>query len=153
MDCPFCAVAETKVIDSRYLRDSQQTRRRRECLGCQGRFTTYESIAMVAPRVVKRDGRYDTFSTSKLRSGMLRALEKRPITVTQLDAAIAKIMRYVYSCAESEISATRLGQLAMAELRQLDQVAYLRFASVYCDFGDVTQFQEAVDKLKEYETI
>lgn len=150
MDCPFCGVVDTKVIDSRYIREGQQIRRRRECLACQERFTTYERIEWTFPRVIKRDGRHDAFDENKLRAGMLRALEKRPISLQQIDTAVARIIRKAQAFSEREISSAQIGSWVMDELRNLDQVAYVRFASVYRSFQDINEFKEEVSRLNEY---
>jgi transcriptional repressor NrdR len=149
MDCPFCNVLDTKVIDSRLIREGNQIRRRRECLVCQERFTTYERIEWTLPRVIKRDGRHDIFDETKLRAGMLRALEKRPISLQQIDAAVARIIRKAQAYGEREVSSPQIGGWVMDELQHLDQVAYVRFASVYRSFQDINEFKEEVTRLKE----
>jgi transcriptional repressor NrdR len=149
MDCPFCNVLDTKVIDSRLIREGNQIRRRRECLACQERFTTYERIEWTLPRVIKRDGRHDVFEETKLRTGLLRALEKRPISLQQIDAAVARIIRKAQAYGEREVSAAQIGEWVMEELQHLDQVAYVRFASVYRSFQDINEFKEEIKRLKE----
>lgn len=151
MDCPFCNVLDTKVIDSRLIREGNQIRRRRECLVCQERFTTYERIEWTLPRVIKRDGRHDVFDEAKLRAGMLRALEKRPISLQQIDAAMTNIIRKAQAYGEREISSSHIGGWVMDELQHLDQVAYVRFASVYRSFQDINQFKEEVTRLKKHQ--
>lgn len=147
MYCPFCNTADTKVIDSRLIREGNQTRRRRECPSCKERFTTYESAELTLPRVIKRDGRRAPFSEEKLRAGMLRALEKRPVSVEQIETAIARIIRNAMTCGEREIPAPLIGEWVMEELQQLDQVAYVRFASVYRCFQDIDEFRREISRL------
>lgn len=147
MYCPFCQAVDTKVIDSRLIREGNQTRRRRECETCKERFTTYETAELSLPRIVKRDGRRAPFSEDKLRAGMLRALEKRPVSIEQVESALARILRKCMTCCEREIPSEQLGQLVMDELQQLDQVAYVRFASVYRSFEDLEEFKKEISKL------
>ena len=148
MRCPFCGAQATKVIDSRLAGEGDQVRRRRECLVCAERFTTYESAELNLPRVVKGDGRRVPFDGRKLRVGMMKALEKRPVSTDQVDAAVARITRRLMSSGESEVDSRRIGELVMDELRQLDQVAYVRFASVYRRFEDVRAFREEIERLE-----
>lgn len=147
MHCPFCQASDTKVIDSRLIRENNQTRRRRECPDCKERFTTYESAELSLPRIIKRDGRRAPFSEEKLRAGMLRALEKRPVSVEEVEGAIARILRKAMTCSEREIPAETIGEMVMEELRQLDQVAYVRFASVYRSFEDIDAFRKEISEL------
>ena len=147
MHCPFCQACDTKVIDSRLIRESNQTRRRRECPECKERFTTYESAELSLPRIIKRDGRRAPFSEDKLRAGMLRALEKRPVSVEEVESALARILRKAMTCSEREIGAQAIGEMVMDELRQLDQVAYVRFASVYRSFEDIDAFRKEISEL------
>lgn len=147
MYCPFCQAIDTKVIDSRLLREGNQTRRRRECPACKERFTTYETAELSLPRVIKRDGRRAPFSEDKLRAGMQRALEKRPVSVEKIESALTRILRKTMTCGEREIPAAQIGEMVMEELRQLDQVAYVRFASVYRSFEDIEQFRKEISKL------
>ena len=147
MYCPFCQAIDTKVIDSRLLREGNQTRRRRECPECKERFTTYETAELSLPRIIKRDGRRAPFSEEKLRAGMLRALEKRPVSVEKIESALARILRKTMTCGEREIPSEQIGQLVMDELQQLDQVAYVRFASVYRSFEDLDEFRKEISKL------
>lgn len=147
MYCPFCNCFDTKVIDSRLIRENNQTRRRRECPDCKERFTTYESAELSLPRIIKRDGRRITFSEEKLRGGMLRALEKRPVSVEQFETALARIIRKALTFGEGEIQSSQLGEWVMEELHQLDQVAYVRFASVYRSFEDINEFRREISKL------
>jgi transcriptional repressor NrdR len=146
--CPFCGAQDTKVIDSRLAGEGDQVRRRRECLVCAERFTTYESAELNLPRVVKGDGRRVPFDGKKLRVGMMKALEKRPVSTDQVDTAVARITRRLMSSGESEVDSRRIGELVMDELRQLDQVAYVRFASVYRRFEDVRAFREEIERLE-----
>jgi len=146
--CPFCGAQDTKVIDSRLAGEGDQVRRRRECLVCAERFTTYESAELNLPRVVKGDGRRVPFDGRKLRVGMMKALEKRPVSTDEVDAAVARITRRLMSSGESEVDTRRIGELVMDELRQLDQVAYVRFASVYRRFEDVRAFREEIERLE-----
>lgn len=152
MRCPFCAAADTKVIDSRLANDGDLVRRRRECLTCSERFTTFETAELVLPRVVKRDGSRVPFNEQKLRSGMLRALEKRPVETETVEAAIHSIMRKVRAFGDREVSSQSLGDWVMEALRKLDQVAYVRFASVYRSFEDVAAFREVIDRLERQPT-
>ena len=148
MQCPFCQTQDTKVIDSRLVGEGNEVRRRRECIGCTERFTTYETIEFSVPRVVKRDGSCVQFQQDKLRGGMLRALEKRPVRTEQVDAAINRIMNRIRAVGEPEIEAQLLGEWVMIELRALDEVGYVRFASVYRRFQDVDEFREEIAKLR-----
>ena len=148
MRCPFCGAQDTKVIDSRLAGEGDQVRRRRECLVCAERFTTYESAELNLPRVVKGDGRRVPFDGRKLRVGMMKALEERPVSTDQVDAAVARVTRRLMSSGESEVDSRRIGELVMDELRQLDQVAYVRFASVYRRFEDVRAFREEIERLE-----
>lgn len=150
MYCPFCNADDTKVIDSRLIREGNQTRRRRECPDCKERFTTYEMAELSLPRVIKRDGRRAPFSEDKLRAGMLRALEKRPVSVEQIETAIARIIRKAMTRSEREIPSSEIGEWVMEELHQLDQVAYVRFASVYRCFQDIDEFRREISKLTRY---
>lgn len=149
MHCPFCQAEETKVVDSRLGDDGSQVRRRRECLRCQERFTTYESAELVLPRIVKRDGRRSTFDQGKLRSGFLKALEKRSVNTERVEAAILNIAHKLRATGEREVSSEMVGEWVMNELRALDQVAYVRFASVYRSFQDVNAFHEEIQKLQD----
>jgi len=146
--CPFCGHPETKVIDSRLAGEGAQVRRRRECLDCSERFTTFESAELVMPRLVKSDDSREPFDEEKLRSGMIRALEKRPVSAEDLEAAIARITHRLRTVGEREIPARRVGDLVMEELRQLDEVAFVRFASVYRRFQDVEEFRDEVERLR-----
>jgi transcriptional repressor NrdR len=149
MHCPFCSNEETKVIDSRLAGEGRQIRRRRECLECGERFTTFETAELVMPRLVKRDEAREPFDEGKLRSGMVRALEKRPVSMEAVEAAIARIIHRLQTMGEREIPSRMVGEMVMEELRNLDEVAYVRFASVYRSFQDVTAFQDEIRRLRE----
>ena len=148
MQCPFCDEGDTRVVDSRLADDGAQVRRRRECTGCRERFTTYETAELAAPRIVKNDGTRVPFDERKLRSGMLRALEKRPVPSDTVEAAIGRLRRRLMRAGEREIASSAVGELVMEALRDLDRVAYVRFASVYRSFEDVSEFREEVDRLE-----
>jgi len=152
MRCPFCGAQDTKVVDSRLFAEGDQVRRRRKCGVCKERFTTYESAELSLPRVVKRDGSRVPFDGRKMRSGMMRALEKRPVGTVELEAALARIQRRLVSGGEGEVSSRQIGELVMDELRGLDQVAYVRFASVYRKFEDVNAFREEIERLERQPT-
>ncbi|MFP6844947.1 MAG: transcriptional regulator NrdR [Thalassolituus sp.] len=147
MHCPFCAHPETKVIDSRLVADGEQVRRRRECIQCGERYTTFETAELVMPRIIKHDGTREPFHEEKLRSGIQRALEKRPVSVEDVEAAIVRIKHKLRAMGEREINSRVLGERVMAELRQLDQVAYVRFASVYRSFKDLDEFRAEIERL------
>lgn len=147
MFCPFCRATDTKVIDSRLVSDGHQIRRRRECIGCSERFTTFESAELVMPRIVKRDGSREPFNEDKMRNGFLRALEKRPVSVEQVELSINKVKSQMRATGEREISSELLGNLIMQQLKALDKVAYVRFASVYRSFEDVKEFGEEIARL------
>lgn len=149
MLCPFCHAADTKVIDSRLVSEGNQVRRRRECVVCSERFTTYEIAELVMPRVIKRNGRREPFDENKLRDGMQHALQKRPVSTEQFEEALQRIMFKLRSKGEREVSAEIVGEMVMEELRKLDQVAYVRFASVYRSFQDVKAFGEEIKLLEE----
>lgn len=151
MHCPFCNVDDTKVIDSRLVGEGTQVRRRRECIECNERFTTYEAAELMLPRIIKRDNRRCHFDENKLRSGMMKALEKRPVSVELFEKSIAHLKKRLRAYGEREIEARELGQWVMEELRLLDQVAYVRFASVYRSFEDVNAFQEEINRLQQNE--
>jgi transcriptional repressor NrdR len=148
MYCPFCGHIETKVTDSRLAGEGRQIRRRRECLSCGERFTTFETAELVMPMVVKGDRSREAFDESKLRSGMEKALEKRPVPREQLDEALSRITHKVRSLGDREVQSRAIGELVMDELRQLDEVAYVRFASVYRHFEDVEAFHEEIQRLR-----
>jgi transcriptional repressor NrdR len=148
MQCPFCRADDTKVIDSRLGGDGDQVRRRRECINCTERFTTYETIELSLPRLLKRDGSCVQFREEKLRLGMLRALEKRPVRTEQVDAAMNRLLKRLAASDEREISTQAIGEWVMTELRALDEIAYVRFASVYRRFQDVDEFEKEIARLK-----
>jgi len=148
MRCPFCSHPDTKVIDSRLIADGEQTRRRRECISCGERFTTFESAELLMPRIVKQDGTREPFNEDKLRSGIQRALEKRPVSVEDVESALARIKHNLRTTGEREINSRILGECVMNELRQLDQVAYVRFASVYRSFQDISEFQAEIERME-----
>jgi transcriptional repressor NrdR len=140
MHCPFCPAVETKVVDSRLNQNGDITRRRRECPQCEGRFTTYERVEEVMPVVIKKDGRRESFVRSKVLDGIQKSCQKRPITVQQTEDALRRIERQIQSYGLKELPARTIGQMVMQELRRLDPVAYVRFASVYRHFRDVEEF-------------
>ncbi|MBI1893711.1 MAG: transcriptional repressor NrdR [Candidatus Rokubacteria bacterium] len=147
MKCPFCGHAEDKVVDSRVGRDGEFIRRRRECERCQRRYTTYEYIEDVLPMVVKRDGRREPFDRQKLRNSILKACEKRSVGIQAVDDVVADLESRLHDRAEKEISSVQLGEMVMSYLQRLDQVAYVRFASVYRQFKDISQFMDEVKGL------
>ncbi len=147
MFCPFCSAQETKVIDSRLVAEGHQVRRRRECVICHERFTTFESAELVMPRVIKRDGSREPFNEDKLRAGMQRALEKRPVSTERVEEAILSLKSALRATGEREVSSEYLGNLIMDALRELDKVAYVRFASVYRSFEDIREFGEEIARL------
>jgi len=146
--CPFCNHSDTKVIDSRLAGEGRQVRRRRECLSCSERFTTFETPELVMPAVMKRDRRREPFDEQKLRAGMLAALRKRPVPAEAVEDAIERIVHKLQTFGEREVEASVIGELTMEELHALDEVAYVRFASIYRSFHDITQFQEEIEKLR-----
>ena len=149
MHCPFCNFEDTKVIDSRLAGEGRQVRRRRECLSCGERFTTFEQAELVMPYVVKRDDRREPFDEAKLRNGMLAALQKRPVQREDIERSIEHVTHTLQTIGEREVSSRLIGDLVMEELRRLDVVAYVRFASVYRSFRDLNQFMEALRSLLE----
>ena len=149
MHCPFCAHDETKVIDSRLAGEGRQIRRRRQCLDCNERFTTFETAELVMPRLIKNDNSRQPFDENKLRSSMVRALEKRPVPADQLEEAIGNLVHKLRTMGEREVPSRLIGEMVMEELRELDEVAYVRFASVYRSFQDVTEFQDEIRRLQE----
>lgn len=146
MKCPYCGFKESKVVDSRPAEEGNSIRRRRECLSCSKRFTTYETVESLPMVVVKRDGSRQTFDRRKLVNGMLRACEKRPVSYEQLDAAVSRIEQVLLNSYDREVSSVYIGDLAMEQLKKMDDVAYVRFASVYRQFSDVNTF---MDELKD----
>jgi transcriptional repressor NrdR len=153
MYCPFCGHIETKVTDSRLAGEGRQIRRRRECLSCGERFTTFETAELVMPMVIKGDRSREVFDEAKLRSGMEKALEKRPVPREQLDEALSRITHKVRNLGDREVQSRAIGELVMDELRQLDEVAYVRFASVYRHFEDVEAFHEEIQRLRSQRTL
>lgn len=149
MYCPFCSETDTKVIDSRLVAEGAQIRRRRECLSCKERFTTFEAAELLMPRLIKQDGTREPFNEDKLRSGFSRALEKRPVSVESIEAAITQIKHGLQALGEREVSSLDVGERVMDALRNLDQVAYVRFASVYRSFQDISEFQQEIERLKK----
>lgn len=148
MRCPFCAAEDTKVIDSRLANEGDQVRRRRQCLTCQERFTTFESAELHMPLIVKSSGVREPFQEEKLRSGIVRALEKRPVDTEAIEAAINRIKHVIRATGDREVNSRMLGEWVINELRELDQVAYVRFASVYRSFEDINEFREEIDRLE-----
>jgi len=148
MHCPFCGHVETKVTDSRLAGEGRQIRRRRECLSCGERFTTFETAELLMPVVVKGDRSREAFDEAKLRAGIEKALEKRPVPREQVDEAVSRITHKVRSLGDREVQSRSIGELVMDELRQLDEVAYVRFASVYRQFEDVEAFHEEIQRLR-----
>jgi len=147
MYCPFCKAPDTKVIDSRLSNEGESVRRRRECLTCSERFTTFESAELVMPRIVKRDGSRVPFDDQKLLQGMLKALEKRPVSMETIEKAVSQIQHNLRATGDREVIASRLGEWVMDELKKLDQVAYVRFASVYRSFQDLDEFRQEIERL------
>jgi len=146
MKCPFCGHPEDKVVDSREGKEHQAIRRRRECLGCKRRFTTYERVDEIPYMVVKKDGRREKFDRQKILAGLLRACEKRPVSMTSLEEVVNETESLVIDSPDREVPSQKIGELLMTRLRELDKVAYVRFASVYLDFKDVKEF---MDELKD----
>ena len=149
MHCPFCSEPDTRVIDSRLSNDGNQVRRRRECVACSERFTTYESAELNLPRIVKSDGSRVPYADEKMRAGVMRALEKRPVDTEQVEDALNRIKHKLRSSGEREVASSKLGNWVMEELLAMDQVAYIRFASVYLDFSDINAFREAIERLDQ----
>ncbi|RPG49163.1 MAG: transcriptional regulator NrdR [Gammaproteobacteria bacterium TMED1] len=147
MHCPFCSDIETKVIDSRLISDGGQVRRRRECQSCGERFTTFEVPELLLPRVIKNDGNRQPFDEDKLRNGLQRALEKRPVSLEQIELTLNKIKYQLRAMGEREVQTRAVGELVMEALRDLDEVAYVRFASVYRSFQDVNEFRREIEKM------
>lgn len=150
MYCPFCTAVDTKVIDSRLVADGSQVRRRRQCLDCNERFTTFESAELLMPRVVKSNQLRETFNEEKLRNGMLRALEKRPVNSDDVEMAIVQIKTRLRATGEREVLTKMIGNLVMEALKSLDKVAYIRFASVYRSFEDIKEFGDEIAKLQDH---
>ncbi len=148
MHCPFCSEEDTKVIDSRLVAEGDQVRRRRVCQSCRERFTTYEVAELLLPRIIKQDGSREPFNEEKMRSGLLRALEKRPVSMEQIESAVTQIKHYLQATGEREVPAMRVGEKVMEELQKLDEVAYIRFASVYRRFQDLNEFRKEIERLE-----
>lgn len=148
MRCPFCGADDTKVIDSRLANEGDAVRRRRECLTCSERFTTFETAELAFPRIVKNDGSREPYDEEKLRGGVLRALEKRPVAIEDIETAINHIKHRIRASGERELNSRVIGEWVMDELRELDEVAYVRFASVYQSFQDVNAFREEIERLQ-----
>ena len=149
MKCPYCGYQESKVVDSRHSDDDTSIRRRRECLSCQKRFTTYETVESLPIAVVKKDNRREPFDRNKILRGMVRACEKRPVSMADLEAAVAEIEQIVQNSLEREIPSQKIGELVMERLKPLDEVAYVRFASVYRQFKDINSFMHELTKILE----
>ncbi len=147
MKCPFCSFEESKVIDSRPTDEGERIRRRRECLKCGKRFTTYEMIESLPIIVIKKDGSRETFDRQKLLTGMLRACEKRPVSIETLDKAISDIETVIQNSLDREVSSDKIGEFVMEKLKEIDEVAYVRFASVYRQFKDINTFMNELNKL------
>ncbi len=152
MRCPFCGNLEDKVVDSREAKGGDSIRRRRECLGCEKRFTSYERIDEIPYMIVKKDGKREKFERSKIMSGLLRASEKRPISAMQLEAIVDKVEKFVQESLDRERPSSELGKIIMRELKKLDKVAYVRFASVYLEFEDVSEFMKELKYLVRQRT-
>ena len=153
MHCPFCHADDTKVIDSRLVAEGDAVRRRRECQVCGERYTTFETPELTMPRLIKRDGSREPFDEEKLRYGLAKALEKRPVSEDQIETALTHIKHRLRSTGERELPAMQVGEEVMQELRGLDPVAYVRFASVYRDFQDVSEFADEIQKLSRSDTV
>ncbi|MAM55932.1 MAG: transcriptional regulator NrdR [Salinicola sp.] len=149
MHCPFCGTHDTKVTDSRLVAEGDQVRRRRQCAECGERFTTYETAELVMPRVVKSDGSRESFDEQKMRAGMARALEKRPVSVESFEAAVERIRQRLRARGDREVEAREVGEEVMETLQRLDHVAYIRFASVYRRFQDLDEFRAEIDRLSQ----
>ncbi len=149
MRCPFCSAADTKVIDSRLVAEGDQVRRRRECLSCSERFTTYESAELLLPRIIKQSGVREPFNEDKLRQGILRALEKRPVSSEQIEAMLIQIKRILQASGEREVVSRVVGEEVMRQLKAVDHVAFVRFASVYRSFQDLNEFRVEIERLAE----
>lgn len=149
MHCPFCGAIDTKVIDSRLVSEGNHVRRRRECITCEERFTTYETAELVMPRIIKQDGVREPFDEDKLMKGLMKALEKRPVGIEKVEEAINRIKAGLRATGEREIQSRDVGEAVMKELRDLDEVAFVRFASVYRSFKDLNEFRQEIDRLSK----
>jgi transcriptional repressor NrdR len=152
MRCPFCGADDSKVVDSRLSAEGDAIRRRRMCVECNERFTTYETAELSLPRLVKRDKSRELFDENKLRAGFMRALEKRPVSIDDVDTAVKAITRRLWATGEREVDSRLVGDWVMDALRELDEVAYVRFASVYRSFQDVNAFREEIERMKKLES-
>lgn len=152
MQCPFCNATDTRVIDSRLAEEGTQVRRRRECEACKGRFTTFERAALAMPNIIKRSGSPEPFDEDKLRRGFRNALYKRPVSPDALDHTVENVMRKLRQSGEREVPARQVGEWVMDELRDLDHVAYVRFASIYRSFEDVNAFNDEIERLRQLPT-
>ena len=153
MQCPFCSDNDTRVIDSRLAGEGDSVRRRRECIACKERFTTFETAELNLPRVIKSDGSREPFDEDKLRAGFQRALEKRPVSIEQIEIALSQIKHFLQVTGEREISSRIIGEEVMSQLHELDEVAYIRFASVYRSFQDLNEFQDELNRLSSAKPI
>lgn len=153
MQCPFCKAPDTRVIDSRLAEDGTQVRRRRECESCNGRFTTFERAQLTMPHIIKRGGDPEPFNEEKIRNGIGHAIYKRPVTPEQVDHAIEGVMRKLRATGEREVASRRVGEWVMEELRDLDHVAYVRFASIYRAFSDVNAFRDEIERLEQHPSV
>lgn len=149
MRCPFCGADDSKVVDSRLSAEGDAIRRRRMCVECNERFTTYETAELSLPRLIKRDRSRELFDENKLRAGFMRALEKRPVSIDDVDTAVKTITRRLWAAGEREVDSRLVGDWVMDALRELDEVAYVRFASVYRSFQDVNAFREEIERMKQ----
>ena len=149
MHCPFCGAVDTSVIDSRLVSEGNHVRRRRECVTCEERFTTYESAELVMPRIIKQGGIREPFNEDKLLAGLTKALEKRPVGIEKVEEAINRIKTTLRATGEREIPSRDVGEEVMKELRELDEVAFVRFASVYRSFKDLNEFRQEIDRLSQ----
>ncbi|KPU44027.1 transcriptional repressor NrdR [Oxobacter pfennigii] len=147
MKCPYCSYGETKVIDSRPTEDDASIKRRRECLKCFKRFTTYETIETIPVLVIKKDGLRETFNKRKILNGLLRACEKRPVSISELEQLVDDIEKTVYNSLDQEITSKKIGEMVMSKLREIDEVSYVRFASVYRQFKDINTFMDELNKI------
>lgn len=150
MHCPFCGHSDTRVVDSRLANEGDQVRRRRECLSlkCKERFSTYEYAIFNMPPVLKSGGEKQAFNEHKLRAGLMRATQKRPVDAKAIDSAVLQIQKHILNIGKTEVTSSQIGEYVMEELRTLDNIAYIRFASVYRDFNDIGEFIEAIDGLE-----
>ena len=151
MHCPFCSAVDTKVIDSRLVAEGNNVRRRRECITCAERFTTYEADELVMPRIIKAGGIREPFNEDKMTAGLMKALEKRPVSIERVEEAVTKIKASLRATGEREIDSRAVGELVMSQLRDLDEVAFVRFASVYRSFKDLDEFRQEIDRLSNEE--